>query len=203
MKPALLALLVALTGPSCGKGAPEAPRQDETPATATAPAAAPEPQPADPTPAEPAPAEATPAAAAGTLRVVVVHGGELLGSEARAVRELQARLLRDRQDGAAVVEASGEEAAAARAVLAGGAAALHPGWREVETVVILEVRPPRGAKKGSRTTGGVGGVAILRPPAAEPVYREEVIGEAAFGLRGEEIATWLGELTALAGAAGE
>ncbi|HLU66838.1 MAG TPA: hypothetical protein VKZ63_11205 [Kofleriaceae bacterium] len=131
----------------------------------------------------------------GSLRVVILHSGELLRSEERALKGVRKALTS--RKGATMAEASAEEATAARALLSGQAGAgLPPAWRTVETVVVLEVLPPAG-KAPRRTSQGLGGVLVLRPPTAAPFYREVVDPAVGAHLGGEKLTEWIRDLAAL------
>ena len=133
---------------------------------------------------EPPPPAVKPAP--GSVRVAIVHEGELLKSEARAVAKLEKVLGKHKGIALDLGAASDEEKTAwqAYAGLAAPPEAVPAPWRSFETVVVLQVLAPR-EKRGKRYARGVGDVLILRPPSAQPVYRETGDGEYGASLSGE------------------
>ncbi|MEZ4401122.1 MAG: hypothetical protein R3B06_13945 [Kofleriaceae bacterium] len=116
---------------------------------------------------------------AGLTRVVIVHAPELLGSEQKGLTRLTATLARARPS-VAVVEASADEAALARAWLDApdqptAPPPLPPAWTDAPVVVVVEALPPIGTKP-KRTSGGLGGWLVFRPPAVAPVIVERGLG---------------------------
>jgi hypothetical protein len=131
----------------------------------------------------------------GPLRIAVVHEGELLPSEAKALAAVEKRLGKKRPVTVA-------DAGAAEVAFASGPSGAAPAeWQAVETVILLHVRPP-GGDKGKRLSRGVGSVFVFRPPHAEPVYAERVDGEVETPMRAEVLEPWLSAIAALATRAG-
>ena len=136
----------------------------------------------------------------GSVRLVVVRQGELLGSEKRALADLTHAL--EKQVGALTVvgaQPSGEEATAGLAVLGDATPSHIPvTWSSARTVVIVQVLGPRGTKP-NRTSSGVGGIAVLRPPSATPIYLERVKGDGLGAPLSGDMAGWIAGAVALAG----
>ena len=138
--------------------------------------------------AKPAPVTPKP----GTVRVAILHDEELLGSEARGVEKLKKHLGKTKGITLDFGPASDEEKAAWQAYAKVGAvpASVPAPWQGFETVIALRVLPPR-VKKSKRYGRGLGGTLILRPPSAEPVYREVVEGAIGASFSGDGLGNWL------------
>ncbi|MBL9005215.1 MAG: hypothetical protein JNJ46_13260 [Myxococcales bacterium] len=133
--------------------------------------------------------------AAGRVdRVIVVHEGELLGSESRVIAALQKQLSTMSSRPLLLTEASPAEKAAAMPWLAASLpsipAAWPEPWKDAQTVVVLQVLAPRG-KKPQRTSGGLGGRLVFRAPEKAPVYVERIEGTQGASLDAESLAKWL------------
>jgi hypothetical protein len=125
-------------------------------------------------------------------RIAVVHSGELLTSESKGLAEIEKRLAK-KKTAVKLVQAAGAEASAARALVEGKPATLPEEWKAAQTVLVLEVLPP-GGQKPKRLSRGVGSIAIVRPPALEPIYAERVSGESEGSLSSEAFSEWLARL---------
>lgn len=136
----------------------------------------------------------------GSVRMVIVRGGELLGSEKRAIQDLTHAL--GKKVGVLTVvgaRPSGAEATAGLAVLGDATPARIPAtWSAAQTVVILQLLPPSGAKP-NRVSRGVGGIAVLRPPSATPIYVERVTGDGLGEPLSADMADWIAGVATLAG----
>lgn len=181
--------------PAAPEARPEAnlaPSEGAAPAPSAAPSTPPAAEVPTPTP-EPAP---TPEP--GSLRVAFVHAGALLKSEATAIERIDRALQSRRRGALSIGEASADEMPAARALFAGAEAPAIPGsWRRVETIVALEILPPRG-KEPRRVTSGLGSVVVLRMPDPAPIYSEQVTLREGAWLRADDLAPWLEALLELA-----
>lgn len=139
-----------------------------------------------------------PAAEPAPVRIVIVHEGELLGSESKALAELEKKL--SKKTVVKLGDATPSETAAARACLGKVAPStpgpLPPEWLGAETVVVLEVLPPAG-KKPNRITRGLGSVLVFRPPQPQPIYVEQVDGNADVALRADTLGEWLARAMAI------
>ena len=130
----------------------------------------------------------------GSLRLVVVSGGELLGSEERALAAIETRLARGRTLTRAALDAP--EVAVARAWLEEGTRphALPSVWLSSETVVVLRVATPRvmhargGRHPARRVSRGLAGMLVFRWPDHEPIFESRVGDPAATDFRDERLA---------------
>jgi hypothetical protein len=129
-------------------------------------------------------------------RLVLVHDGDLLASESKALAQLQKRLAKLQRGSGRLNEATPHEVAALRAYLAGVPTPIPEEWRGEKTVIVLEVLAPSG-EKPTRTSRGLGALVVLRPPRNEPVYRERVDGRAEAPLDGDALADWIARATAV------
>lgn len=127
-------------------------------------------------------------------RVIVLHEGELLGSESRVITALQKQLLTMSSHPLLLTEASPAEKAAVLPWLAASLPSIPPAWpepwKDAQTVVVLQVLAPRG-KKPQRTSGGLGGRLVFRAPEQTPVYVERIEGTQGASLDAESLAKWL------------
>lgn len=182
-----LSLCCVLAVASCGGGPPESPGADPgatplaAPAERTQTAAAapreeaPEaerPPAADEAPTEELTVTATLTPVAGSVRVVVLHGGALLASEERQVERFMRGVGRGRSAERATPD--GAEVAAAERWLEGTGHDVPEAWASSERVVVLRFGPIEERRSGARVSGGVVGVVVLRPGADEPTYSERV-----------------------------
>jgi hypothetical protein len=140
---------------------------------------------------KPAQTPAPPAA-----RLVLVHDGELLASESKALAQLHKRLAKLQPGSWRLNEASPHEVAALRAYLAGVPLPIPEEWRGEKTVIVLEVLAPSG-EKPTRISSGLGALVVVRPPRNQPVYRERVDGRAQAPLDGDALADWIARATAV------
>lgn len=174
------------------------PRADTRPA-ASAPvrAAAEEIEPPAARPTAPPGAPRLDPSAKGRVRAAIVARGELLRSEQRALDGIKAAL--GRRVSLELGDATDDERAFALAHLEEGAAPapLPAAWSGFEAVIVLEVLAPRGVKP-SRFSRGLGGVLVVRPPRAAPVFVERVTGEVGTSLGDDTLVASLGDVLALA-----
>ena len=128
---------------------------------------------------------------AGTVRVAVVFGDELLKSEARAIAAATKKLAKSKNGTFDIGNATDAEKAVAAAYFGDSAPGAIPSeWAKTETIVVLNMLPPLG-KKPKRHSQGLGNVLILRPPSTEPVFHEKVEGDAGNTISGEGLAKWI------------
>ncbi len=131
--------------------------------------------------AEAAPPEGT--------RVVTLLGGELLGSERRALADLGKHI-----GGAVQIGDATDTERAVAAVWLKGSPAAPPAWpaewKDAATVVVLDVLAP-GGKKPRRTSRGVGGILVFRAGKAVPVYVERIEGAVGAPLVAEALGKWI------------
>jgi hypothetical protein len=132
--------------------------------------------------------------AAADLRVAIVHDEPLLGSESKALADLQKRLGKRKLGTVTLGDATPAEASYK------SGEKLPAEWSDGSTVIVLQVRPPRG-KPPKRTSGGAGDLAVYRPPLAEPVYAERIEGEMVVIMTGEDLEKWIAGAVSLAGGA--
>lgn len=132
------------------------------------------------------------AAPRGTLRLVIVPGGELLGSETRALTELRKKITKSWSGTVQAEDATPVENMAAQQLFVGPPplSELPPGWQSAELVVALQILPPVG-DKGKRLSQGFGAFAILRPPSKQPIFLQRLEGKAELPLQSAGFATWL------------
>lgn len=130
--------------------------------TATPASAAPSAPPAAPPPA------ITPSA--GTLRLAIITDGELLKTDQNRTGTL-AKVLEKAGQTVNATPATADESAYAKALAEKPAAppALVASWGSFETVVLIRIEPPR-TLGGQKITGGRSHLAIVHPPAQEPVF---------------------------------
>jgi hypothetical protein len=134
------------------------------------------------------------------VRIAVFHEGELLGSEAKTIAELEKQLDKRKAGPVKVGDATTAEVAVARAFLLAAPPAPPPmpdAWKSAPAVVVLHVLSPSGAKP-NRVSRGLGGILLFRPPRVEPVFVERIDGNADAPLRGDGLADWLARAIALA-----
>lgn len=116
-------------------------------------------------------AQPTLAPVAGSLRIVIVHEGELLASEERQVERFVARVGRGRSAERATSDPT--ESAAAVGWLEGTGSPVPEAWATNEMVLALRFGPIEEQRSGRRS-GGIVGVVVLRPGADAPHYSERV-----------------------------
>ncbi len=126
-------------------------------------------------------------------RVVTLLGGELLGSERRALADLGKNI-----GGAVEIgEGSDAERAVGETWLKGRPAAppAWPSeWKDAATIVMLQVLPP-GGKKPKRTSRGVAGILVFRAGKVSPVYVERIEGPVGAPLEAESLGKWIAAAT--------
>jgi hypothetical protein len=122
-------------------------------------------------------------AAEPTVRLAVLHDGELLRSEARALAEASRQA-----KGMAIARV--DATPAERAILDGASKVVPKEWAAMTVVVVLEIMAPTGKNPG-RLSRGLGRVAMFRPPSLEPLWSESVEGPAWGALDGASLAKWI------------
>lgn len=105
----------------------------------------------------------------GSLRLVVVHSGELLGSEERQLTRFLRRIGRGRSAERATPVAA--ESAAAQRWLDGTGHEVPEAWARSETVLALRFGAVQ-ERSGRRISCGVVGAVVLRPGTPTPFYSE-------------------------------
>jgi hypothetical protein len=131
-------------------------------------------------------------AAEPVVRIAVVHEGELLGSEKKALAAIEKKLTA-RKLTVRLGDASAGEAAA----MVGDPAAAPDEWRGVDVAVVLQILPPTGTKP-SRISRGLGALVVYRPPSTAAVWRETVEGAVDVGMPTEQLEAWLASAIAVA-----
>ncbi len=128
---------------------------------------------------------------AGSVRLVVVHDAELLGSETRRIAQIARRLGRGRT--LADDAPSEAEAQAALGWIEGTGRQVPERWARDETIVALHVGVPRTLRSGRRVSRGLIGVAVFRPGAEAPWFDARIDPQSAWPFR-DGTAAWLADL---------
>lgn len=133
---------------------------------------------------------AAPAAGAAPrgVRLAVVHDHPLLRSETRALAAAQKAVGKATKEPVTIADATPAEAA----MLSAAGTAPPDEWSAVETVVVLQLLPPK-----DKVARGAGSLLVFRPPQLEPVYAERVQGSVPVILAGEDLGKWLSDALAL------
>lgn len=139
-------------------------------------------------------------AVAAPARLCVVSETALLKSEARAMAAL-GKTLEKKLPGIVTSDATEDEKAATKQLASGAAlTALPAAWQGAPLVIVMTVLPAVG-KEPQRRSAGVGAIAIVKPPATEPLYRETIVGDAELSLQGTKLPQWLVKMIDLIGKA--
>jgi hypothetical protein len=150
-------------------------------------------------PTQAAPSGAAVASKRAPLRLIVLRDGdELLGSERRALaqveRALAARLLLD-----AKLPSAAEEAFV-RSCFAGPCDhSVPPSLASLPSVLALRVAPYAPAEKGKRLSGGFADILLWRAGEKVPLFQASVDNGAALPVQSPSLGAWLSELVLLGG----
>ncbi len=134
----------------------------------------------------------------GSVRLVVVHDADLLGSETRRLDAIAAHMGRSRT--VTHEEPTEDEAELARRWIDGSERAVSPRWAHDETVVLIRVASPDVRRSGQRVSKGLSGFVVLRPGVTEAFFHARIDAASAWPLASES-GEWIADLLADTGAA--